>query len=359
MNISTVASPHVHEGISVPRIMGAVMLALTPATAFGLYQFGWPAINLFLVTLAAALLAEAACLAVARQPVGPFIGDGSALLTGWLLAVSLPPWAPWWTGALGSVFAVVVGKHVFGGIGRNLFNPAMLGRVALLVSFPLELTTWLAPRPLGGTDAPGFLEGLGITFSGIPNVDTVSSASLLGHVKTEFTRGHGLTEALSGHYDPLASTLGLTAGSLGETSALLLLLGGLWLIWKRIIGWQVPVAMLGTVALLATVMHFIGPERYAPAAVHLLSGGLMLGALFIATDPVTSPGSPRGQLLFGAGCGLLVYVIRTWGAYPEGLAFAVLIMNAAAPLIDHYLRPRIYGRGRDGKPLQPVKAKQP
>lgn len=345
------SGPHTHAGGSVGAVMGMVMLALLPATVFGIYAFGWPAFNLLFITLVSAVAAEAISLHVAGKPVRPFVFDGSALLTGWLLALSMPPWAPWWLGVLGGIFAIVIGKQVFGGIGQNVFNPAMLARVALLISFPLEMTTWVQPRPLFSEGAPGFLEGLAITFNGIPDMDAVSSATLLGHVRTGFTQGHGVSESLASlHYDAATAGLGMLGGSLGETSALLLLAGGLLLLAKRIITWHIPVAMLGSVALLATAMHLIDPVRYADAFFHLLSGGLMLGAFFIATDLVTSPSTPRGQLLFGAGCGVLVYVIRTWGGYPEGVGFAVLLMNAVTPLIDHYIRPRIYGRNSSGAP---------
>jgi electron transport complex protein RnfD len=279
--------------------------------------------------------------------------DGSALLSGWLVAMTLPPWAPWWLGVTGSALAIVVGKQVFGGIGQNLFNPAMLARVALLVSFPLEMTTWINPAPLFSFAAPGWLESLGITFGGRALPDGFTGATLIGHIKTEFSQGRGLSEALaSGHYGFLSSFLGWTRGSLGETSGFLLLLGGLYLLKKKVIAWFIPVSLLATVALLATGFMLWDGERYPGPLFHLSSGALMLAAFFIATDYVTSPNSPLGQILFGAGCGLIVFVIRTWGAYPEGVGFAVLLMNSLTPVIDHYVRPRIYGRDRKGRPLE-------
>jgi electron transport complex protein RnfD len=195
------------------------------------------------------------------------------------------------------------------------------------------------------------MESLAITFNGVSNPDAISGATLLGQVKTELGRGVELGQVLPDLYHVSSIGLGTMSGSLGETSALLLLLGGLYLLARRIITWHTPLAMLATLALLAGVMHLVDPAHYAAPLFHLLSGGVMLGAFFIATDLVTSPGTPRGQLVYGASIGLLVYVIRTFGGYPEGVAFAVLIMNAMTPLIDHYLRPRIYGRDRSGKPL--------
>ncbi len=347
-----IAGPHTHAPDSIAKVMFTVVLALLPATLFGIWQFGWPALFLFVITLLAALLAEAACLHIAGRPQKPFLLDGSALLTGWLLAMSLPPWAPWWIGVVGALFAIVVGKHVFGGLGQNPFNPAMLARVALLISFPVEMTLWVDPSPFMTGTGPDLIEGLAITLFGVKNIDAVSGATVLGHIKTEMTRGHDLGASLPALYDMQAAAVGNSSGSLGETSALLILGGGVFLILRRVITWHIPLAMLGTVALLAGGFHLADPLRYADPAVHLLTGALMLGAFFIATDLVTSPVTRLGQVIFGAGCGALVFVIRTWGGFPEGVGFAVLLMNAATPLIEHYTRPRIFGRSRSGAPRE-------
>ncbi len=344
-------SPHTHAPLSIGRIMFTVWLAMLPASLYGVWLYGWPALNLLLITTGAALASEAFGLWLAGKPISNALQDGSALVTAWLLAMTLPPWAPWWIAVVGAFFAVVVGKQVFGGIGQNLFNPAMLGRVALLIAFPVEMTTWVAPQPLFSAGTPGFLDGLAVTFGGVTNIDAISGASLLGHIKTEVGRQVPLADALNGAYSLQQAAMGQMRGSLGETSAVLIAAGGLFLLVRRIITWHVPAAMLATVAVLATIMHFIDPSRYADAGVHLFSGGLMLGAFFIATDPVGSPSTPRGQIVYAIGCGALIYVIRTWAGFPEGVAFAVLLMNAATPLIDHYLRPRIYGRERTGEPL--------
>jgi electron transport complex protein RnfD len=272
-------------------------------------------------------------------------------MTGWLLALTLPPWAPWWIGVIGSLIAIVVAKQAFGGLGQNLFNPAMVARVALLMSFPLEMTTFIMPQPLLTTQAPGFMESLAITFGASTSPDAISSASILGHVRTELTKGSELAAILGADYGVAGLALGDVQGSLGETSAVLILLGGLFLLLKGVITWHIPVSLLGTLALLATVFNVVDPGHYPGAIYHLLSGAGMLGAFFIATDPVTSPVSARGQLVFGAGCGALIYVIRTWAGYPEGVAFAVMLMNACTPLIDHYMKPRIYGRDRRDEPL--------
>jgi electron transport complex protein RnfD len=336
--------------------MGRVLLALLPVSCFGIYLFGWPAFNILILCLLTALFSEALCLRLAGRRVTLFLMDGSGLLTGLLLALCLPPWAPWWIAVSGTAFAIVVGKQVFGGIGQNPFNPAMLARVALLLSFPVQMTSWMEPAPLFSTDSPDFITALGITFAGISEqgitgFDGVTSASLLGQVKTELAQGHSLEQGLYGLYHPLSNSLGMMPGSLGETSALLIACGGLYLLYHRIISWHLPLSMLASVLLLATGFHLFDPGSYASPLYHLCSGGLMLGAFFIITDPVTSPATTRGQLLMGSGCGLLVFIIRTWGGYPEGVAFAVLLMNALTPLIDHYVRPRRYGRTPSGKPL--------
>ena len=348
-------SPHAHAPTSVGQVMATVMVALAPATLFGFWLYGWPAFNLWAVAVLTALATEAACLGLARKPVKPALMDGSAMLTAWLLAVSLPPWAPWWIAAVGGLFAILVGKQVFGGLGQNVFNPAMAARVMLLIAFPVEMTMWTTPGSFSGAHLPGFLDGLAVTFGGA-HMDGMASASLLGHVKTEFTRGvdlvHSLPALFSAHQTGLADAAwGARAGSLGETSALLLLAGGGVLIARRIITWHAPAAMLLGVALPALLAHALDPAHYLDMGAHLLSGGLMLAAFFIVTDPVTCPNTGAGQFVFGLGTGLLTWIIRTWGGYPEGVAFAVLLMNAATPVIDRYVKPRIYGRGRDGKPL--------
>ncbi|TAN53729.1 MAG: RnfABCDGE type electron transport complex subunit D [Methylococcaceae bacterium] len=342
------SAPFSRDDTGVSAIMRKVLLALTPATVIGLLLFGWPALFLFVVTVGSALLWEALCLLLAGKAVRPTLLDYSALLTGWLVALSLPPWAPWWIGVTGSFIAIVVGKQVYGGLGQNLFNPAMLARVALLVSFPLEMTTWVNPL-----NAPGWADSWTIAFGGDFAFDSYTGATLLGHLKTEFSQGRGLSAAYaSGGYGTLASWFGVTRGSLGETSAIALAGGGLWLLRQKVITWHIPVSLLATVIVLASLFTLIDGERYPGPLFHLGSGALMLVAFFIATDYVTSPSSPLGQLLFGAGCGAIIFLIRTWGAFPEGAGFAVLLMNSLTPVIDHYVRPRIYGRDLKGRPLE-------
>jgi len=346
------AGPFTHTVNSVSRTMLWVILALVPGTFYGLWLYGWPAVMLFAITLASALAAEAAMLLLLGQPVGSRLWDGSALLTGWLLAMSLPPWAPWWIGVLGSLSAIVLGKHLFGGLGQNMFNPAMVARIVLLISFPVQLTMWAAPAPFGTDAAPSFSQALAYVSGRTPVPEHMSAATALGTLKTELSRG--VPVATSAERLPAAQQLaiGNESGSMGETSAGLLLTGGLLLLALRIISWHIPVALLGTLGALAFVSNALEPARFASLPIHLLSGAAILGAFFIATDYVTSPVSRSGQLLFGAGIGALTWVIRALGGYPEGLAFAVVLMNAMVPLIDRGLRPRVFGRSRRGKSLQ-------
>ena len=345
------SGPHVRNPGKIPSLMATVLIALVPATAFGIYLFGLPALNTVVLCLGSAFLFESLCVWLVKKRIRLVLFDGSALLTGLLLALTLPPWAPWWISVGGTGFAIIVGKHVYGGLGHNPFNPAMLARVALLLSFPLQMTTWVNPAPLLSANSPGFMDSLLITFGGMEIPDAFSAATLLGQVKTDLGQGQELTPLLATYYDPLINGIGFTSGSLGETSSFLILLGGIYLIWRGIINWQLPLSLLISVAAISSLFYWINSEQYASPLYHLSSGALMLGAFFILTDPVTTPATIRGQVIFGAVCGLLVYVIRTWGGYPEGVAFAVLLMNGLTPLVDHYIKPRQYGRNRQGKPL--------
>ncbi|MBK1725950.1 RnfABCDGE type electron transport complex subunit D [Halorhodospira neutriphila] len=346
-----VAGPHTRTPATIGGLMGQVLLAALPATAFGVWLYGYPALLLLLLTLLAAVAGEALCLRLMGRPVGAGLRDGSALVAGWILAMSLPPWAPWWLAVVGGLFAAVVAKGAFGGTGQNLFNPAMAARVVLLVAFPAPMTRWVAPAPLGSEAAPGLGEALAITFLGRADWDAVTSATTLDAARTAVQEGGSLGGALAEHFDPAAALIGHGAGSLAEGSALLLLLGGLYLIGRRVVDWDAPLALLLTLAALAAGFHALEPARYAGAGVHLLSGATLLTAFFIVTDPTTSPATRPGRLLFGAGCAGLIWLVRTYGGYPEAVAFAVLLMNACTPLIDHWVRPRIYGRSRRGRPL--------
>ena len=345
------SGPFAHGFSSVRKTMFLVLLALTPATAFNLYLFGWPAILLFTVTAGTCVVVEAACLSLAGKPVVATLADCSAILTGWLLAMSLPPWAPWWIGVLAAIFAIALAKHAFGGLGQNVFNPAMVGRTVMLISFPVAMTVWVAPHPLFSAGGPRLLEDFAITFGGnMP--DAMSAASALGYIKTELSRGIPVTQSMGQIPDLMDMALGYRAGSMGETSALLILAGGLFLMAKRIISWHIPASMMGSLFLIAALFHAIDPASFTSGTFHVMSGATFLGAFFIATDYVTSPVSKAGQLIFGIGVGLLTWSIRNFAGYPEGMAFAVLLMNSLTPIIDQYTRPRAFGRSRKGEPLR-------
>lgn len=350
--LAPVSGPHTHAPVSIQKIMLTVMLALTPVTAYGIYIYGWPALNLFIVTLVSAVVIEAGCLYLGKRPIKQGLTDGSGILSAWLVALTLPPWAPWWIAVVASACAIVLGKHVFGGLGQNVFNPAMLARVIILISFPVQMTTWVNPQPLFSEQDQGVMAGLNVTFNNASvDWDAISTASPLGHVKTELTMERDIASIMNETPDWQTAFLGFTAGSMGETSSLLILLGGIFLLMRRIISWHGPVALLATVAITSTLFNQLNPDHYATAHFHLFNGALMLAAFFILTDPVTSPNTPQGQIVFGIGVGLLDFIIRTWGSYPEAVGFAILLMNCFTPLIDHYLRPRIYGRTRRGQPL--------
>jgi len=345
------SSPHMHGGDSVRITMLSVIVALLPAAIVGVYLFGWLAFLLIVFCMVACVITEFVALKMMGRSVSP-IGDGSAALTGLLLALTLPAYTPWWMALLGSVIAIVLGKQLYGGLGFNLFNPALAARVILLVSFPLNMTAWIVPMHFGTPviDLFDFNACLSLLLFGPESLnmalDAITMASPLGHIKTEWSQGIAVADALKSYdYSYLDAFLGREAGSLGETSALALMLGGIYLLARHTISWHIPISYLATVALLAAVFSTLDPNHYAPPLFHLLAGGLMLCAFFMATDPVSSPVTPAGQVFFGIGCGLLTWAIRTFGGYPEGAMFAVILMNCAVPLIDHYFRPRVYGHG--------------
>ncbi|WP_221797234.1 RnfABCDGE type electron transport complex subunit D [Oceanobacter mangrovi] len=350
------ASPHAHDRSGVNNIMFNVCLALAPVTAWGIFLWGLPALMMWVLCLVSAMAAEAFCLYLRQQPLSR-LTDGSAMLTGWMLAMTLPPWCPWWVAVGGSAFAIIIGKQIYGGIGQNLFNPALLARIALLISFPVPLTTWIDPGV-----SPSFADAISIVFGQGPlslaNADAFTGATWLGDSKAAVKGGADMLEWLGANYSLHNGFVGQMRGSMGETSALLVLLGAAWLMFRRIISWHIPVALLGTLALLALVSSHTQPERFAGPMFHLLSGGAMIGAFFYATDYVTSPTTKQGQILFGIGAGAMIFAIRSWGGFPEAVAFGILFMNALTPLIDRVTKPRVYGRNRRGEAVAHVSAQR-
>lgn len=320
--------------------MLTVQVALIPGLAALVWQFGSGVLVQCLIALVAAALGEAAMLSLRRRPAVPVLKDYSAALTAILLAVSLPPLAPWWLTAFGTLFAIIIGKHLYGGLGYNPFNPAMVGYAVLLISFPQHMTAWLPPRELSGS-ALSFADAWTAIFSRtLPSeltFDALAMATPLDTLKTQLGLDRSLDEIQ-------ASALFSGIGSRGwQWVNFGFLLGGLWLLKRGLIAWQIPVGFLSTLFALALIFFLIEPAVYPTPLFHCFSGATMLGTFFIATDPVTASTTPRGRLIYGASIGLLVFIIRSWGGYPDGVAFAVLLLNLAAPTIDHYTRPRVYG----------------
>jgi electron transport complex protein RnfD len=338
----TGGAPHFPPHSTVSGLMLQVLLALVPAIVAHVWYFG-PGI-LVQITLAClfAVALEAMMLRLRGKPVGLFLGDYSAIVTAVLFALCVPPLAPWWVALTGMIFAIVFAKHLYGGLGFNPFNPAMVAYVAVLISFPQAMTSWLPPASLAA-ESLGLGEVLTTILTGtLPagmGWDAVSGATPLDTIRTAVASGKVVAEA---RQSPVFGDF----GGLGwEWIANWYALGGIWLVWRRIISWHVPVATIGSVLLLGTLAWLLDPGSNPEPLQHVFSGALVIGAFFIATDPVSGCTSTRGRLIFGAGVGIITLVIRRWGAYPDGVAFAVLLMNMAAPLIDRFTRPRIFGHG--------------
>jgi len=336
-----ITTPQVSSSASVSRLMLHVGYALVPGTLAYIWLFGIGVLIQILLACLTAVITEAVVLLLRKRPVLTTLADGSALLTAVLLALAIPSIAPWWIIVLGTFFAILFGKQIYGGIGYNPFNPAMLGYVMLLISFPIEMTRWPAAISLL-EQVPTFQTSIDVIFNAGLGVDTVSGATPLDTIKTQLSAGIDIPATLiSTNYGEL---FGLFAGEGWEIISLGFLLGGLYLLFTRRISWQIPTAMIGTIAVFSSVLYLIDSSQYISPLLHVFGGATMLGAFFIATDPVSAATTPRGRIYYGIGIGVLCVVIRTWGNYPEGLAFAVLLMNMAAPTIDHYTRPRVFGQ---------------
>ena len=310
------SSPHLHTTKSVPKIMWSVIFALIPAIAMSFYYFGIRAVWMVLTCIGTSLVTEIVMNFMKGEKIT--ISDGSAIITGILLALTLPPSFRLSSTALGSIVAIALGKHIFGGLGYNIFNPALLGRAFLQTSFPVAITTWTNPN------TAKFAE-----------IDAVSTATPLGAFKFE--------NILTDYSDLLIGNVG---GSLGETSAIAILIGGIFLLILKNADWRIPISFLGSAAIFSGIFWIIDPTQYPNPLFHLLSGGLLFGAFFMATDMVTSPITPKGCWIFGIGSGILVIIIRQFGGLPEGVMYSILLMNGITPLINSYTRPKIFGEPR-------------
>jgi len=308
-------SPHIHGGDSISKNMYGVLIALIPAFLVSLYYFGLGALIVTLVSVVSCVLFEYLIqrFLIKKEPT---LWDGSAILTGILLAFNLPSNLPVWIIIIGALAAIGIGKMSFGGIGNNIFNPALVGRVFLLISFPAQMTTWPVPEVMS-----------------MHYTDVETGATVLSLLQSGSTDLPSYTQMLFGDM----------GGSLGEVGAIALILGLVFMLIRKIITWHIPVAIIGTVLIFTGILHSIDPLKYANPIIHILSGGLLLGAIFMATDYVTSPMSKKGMIVYGIGIGILTTVIRLFGSYPEGVSFAILIMNAFTPLINSYMKPKHFG----------------
>jgi len=341
MHFPTLTSPHTARPNSVDRVMLLVILALVPGAAAMTWFFGWGVVINMALASVVALATEAAVLRLRGHPVTPTLMDLSALVTALLFAISVPPTLPWWLTLLGMVFAILIVKQLYGGIGYNPFNPAMAAYVFLLISYPVEMTTWLPPQMISDVTL-SFGDSLALIFTGAPpqglTIDAVTMATPLDEMRNRLDLDQMIDEIR--HSSPLWGDFG---GRGWEWVSNWFLLGGLFLLWKRVISWHIPVSMLGALLVMAGIFYLVDPQTHPFPAFHLFSGGAILGAFFIATDPVTACTTKRGQLIYGALIGVLVYVIRSWGGYPDAVAFAVLLLNMAAPTIDYYTQPKVFG----------------
>lgn len=344
-----ISSPHSARINRVDWVMLQVCLALVPGTAALVWFFGWGVLINMALASVFAVAAEAAVMKLRGRPALPAIRDYSALVTALLFALTVPPSLPWWLTLLGILFAIVIVKQLFGGIGYNPFNPAMAGYVFLLISYPVALTTWLAPGvpeilAADNLQTLSFMDSARLIFTGAlpPGLDwdAVTAATPLDAMRTQLDQGATIDLI---RQSPL---WGLFGGRGWEWVAGGFLLGGLYLLWRRVITWHIPTSFLAGLMLMAAIFWLVDPQTHPTPWFHLFSGAAILGAFFIATDPVSACTTRRGQLIYGAAIGALVFVIRTWGGYPDAVAFAVLLLNIAAPMIDYYTQPRVFGQGR-------------
>jgi len=327
MNQKLVASPspHVHSGDSVSKNMYGVIIALIPALLASLWYFGIGALIVTLTAIVACVLFEWIIQKYLMKTT-PSISDGSAALTGLLLAFNLPTNIPIGLIIIGAAVAIGIGKMSFGGLGNNPFNPALVGRVFLLISFPVQMTSWPVP-----------------VTSRFQYLDATTGATPLSVMKEGLSSGASFSEIMSEIPSYLNLFMGNMGGSAGEVAGIALVLGGIYLLVRKIITWHIPVSVIGSIAVFTAILHFASPDAYAGPLFHILTGGVLLGAFFMATDYVSSPMSKRGMLLYGVGIGVITVLIRVYGSYPEGVSFAILIMNAFVPLIDRYMKPKRFG----------------
>ncbi|UJF18709.1 electron transport complex subunit RsxD [Vibrio sp. SS-MA-C1-2] len=347
MAFKIASSPHAHNHKSTKTIMRTVMAATIPGIITLWYFFGWGSIIQITLAILVALVTEAVVLRLRQRPIIPYLSDSSAALTGLLIGIAIPPLAPWWLVVIGTVFAIIIAKQLYGGLGQNLFNPAMIAYVVLLISFPVQMTSWMPPVEFQAEHL-SLVSALSTIFTGHSvdgfsalqlrqTVDGTTMATPLDSVRTALTTGHSSADALK---EPLFSGF---AGIGWQWVNIAFLIGGLIMLKLRVIQWHIPAAMLASLTVISLIGFLISPETTVSPIIHLFSGATMLGAFFIATDPVSAATTVKGRLIFGAFIGIMVYLIRNFGGFPDGVAFAVILGNICVPLIDYYTRPRTYG----------------
>ena len=353
MTLKVASSPHLQVNRSTGELMRLVIYAMIPGLVAQWYFFGWGVWIQAVLAIATALASEALVMHLRQRPILPRLADGSAILTALLLAASIPPYAPWWMVIIGSAVAIILAKQLYGGLGHNLFNPAMVAYVLLLIAFPVQMTSWLPPESLRLHDM-NLADAINVIFTGFTregysleqlrmDIDGITMATPLDTLKTNLTLGLTISESFA---SPLFGKFG---GRGWEVVNLMYWAGGMWLLKRKVIAWQIPVAFLTTLLVLTLISFWLAPDNHASPLFHMLSGGTMLGAFFILTDPVSAATSPRGRLIYGSLIALLVYLIRSYGGYPDAIAFAVLLANMCVPLIDHYSRPAPYGHPEDDR----------
>lgn len=363
-----ITSPHAHGGNTTSRIMMTVILATIPGVAALTYFFGWGTLINIVLASVTALGCEALILKMRKRPVGFILKDNSALLTAVLLGIALPPFAPWWVTVVAVSFSMVFAKHLYGGLGNNPFNPAMVGYALVLISFPVQMTTtWALPFFLSDGQTIPFMDSLNIIFSNSATVAANLSDGYTGatpldtykHLASNQTAVEIMQQPLFANDSQGGSASNWFAGG-WEFVNIAFLIGGLALLALRIFTWHIPISLLAALGTCSLIFGW-DADMYVPWSLHIFTGATMMGAFFIATDPVSASTTPLGKIIYGAGIGILIFVIRTWGAYPDAVAFAVLLMNFAAPFIDTYTQPRTYGhvKAKRGMPAKPDADKEP
>lgn len=347
MALLKITSPHAHGPMTTDRVMRLVLLATLPGILALTLSFGYGSLVNIIWASAIALACEAFTLKLRNRTIGFYLNDGSALVTAFLLGIALPPAAPVWLIAVGIIFAILIAKHLYGGMGYNPFNPAMAGYVVLLISFPVEMTLWLAPEGSFEGSAPGLIDAFKASLGGVASIDAHTMATPLDILKQN-------NSLLVSDLWSQSPQFGRWGGKGWEWANIGFLAGGLYLLYRRVFTWHAPVSMLLALSIMAVLFYDNGSSASAGSPImHLLSGATMLGAFFIVTDPVTSAVSNRGRMIYGATIGVLIFLIRTWGNYPDAVAFSVLIMNFAAPFIDYYTQPRTYGHSNSDPDQEP------